>query len=135
MSEHNASRLVGFSFLGLITLLLAYQLIGEIIVRAFNLPIPGPVIGMFLLFISLLFHSGWAKRWLEPSQHFLRYLSLFFVPAGVGVMLHITRVGDQWFAIAAALVISSVVSLVVTAGVMLFIMRLSRYIARVKKHD
>ncbi|HEY9017427.1 CidA/LrgA family protein [Thiomicrospira sp.] len=135
MSEQNASRLAGFSFLGLITLLLAYQLIGEIIVRAFNLPIPGPVIGMFLLFISLLFHSGWAKRWIEPSQHFLRYLSLFFVPAGVGVMLHLSRVGEQWLAIALALVVSTIVSLVVTAGVMLLIMRLNTRIGGVKKHD
>lgn len=135
MSEQNASRLAGFSFLGLITLLLAYQLIGEIIVRAFNLPIPGPVIGMFLLFISLLFHSGWAKRWIESSQHFLRYLSLFFVPAGVGVMLHLSRVGEQWLAIALALVVSTIVSLVVTAGVMLLIMRLNTRIGGVKKHD
>lgn len=135
MSDSAAYRLTGFSFLGLITLLLAYQLVGEIIVRFLDWPIPGPVIGMFLLFISLLFRSEWAARWIEPSQHFLRYLSLFFVPAGVGVMLHLARVGEQWLAIAAALVISTIVSLVVTAGVMLFIMRLNAGIAGVKKHD
>ena len=135
MTDSPSDRLAGFSFLGLITLLLAYQLIGEIIVRVLNWPIPGPVIGMFLLFISLLFRSGWAKRWIEPSQHFLRYLSLFFVPAGVGVMMHLTRVGEQWLAIGAALVISTLVSLVVTAGVMLLVMRLNACIAGVKKHD
>lgn len=135
MSDSAAHRLTGFSFLGLITLLLAYQLVGEIIVRFLDWPIPGPVIGMFLLFISLLFRAGWAARWIEPSQHFLRYLSLFFVPAGVGVMLHLARVGEQWLAIAAALVISTIVSLVVTAGVMLLIMRLNARIAGVRKHD
>ncbi|WP_051678634.1 CidA/LrgA family protein [Thiomicrospira pelophila] len=135
MSESASHRLTGFSFLGLITLLLAYQLIGEIIVRFLDWPIPGPVIGMFLLFISLLFHPGWATRWTEPSQHFLRYLSLFFVPAGVGVMLHLTRVGEQWLAIAVALVISTLVSLVVTAGVMLLLMRLRARISGAKQHD
>lgn len=135
MSDTASQRLTGFSFLGLITLLLAYQLVGEIIVRFLDWPIPGPVIGMFLLFISLLFRSSWATRWIEPSQYFLRYLSLFFVPAGVGVMLHLTRVGEQWLAISAALVISTLVSLVVTASVMLLIMRLNARIAGVKKHD
>ncbi|MBP8215157.1 MAG: CidA/LrgA family protein, partial [Propionivibrio sp.] len=33
------------------SLLLIYQLLGELIVRAFTLPIPGPVIGMALLFL------------------------------------------------------------------------------------
>lgn len=135
MSESASYRLTGFSFLGLITLLLAYQLIGEIIVRFLAWPIPGPVIGMFLLFISLLFHSGWATRWAEPSQHFLRYLSLFFVPAGVGVMLHLSRVSEQWLGIAVALVVSTLVSLVVTAGVMLLLMRLNARISGAKQHD
>lgn len=134
MSDSTSYRLAGFSFLGLITLLLAYQLVGEMIVLFFNWPISGPVIGMFLLFISLLFRAGWAARWIEPSQHFLRYLSLFFVPAGVGVMLHLTRVGEQWLAIGVALLISTIVSLVVTAAVMLLMMRLHARMAG-KKHD
>jgi len=31
-----------------------YQLIGEVIALAFKLPIPGPVIGMLLLFLTLV---------------------------------------------------------------------------------
>jgi holin-like protein len=37
-----------------ITVLLVYQLIGEIAVIAFGLPVPGPVVGMALLFVSLI---------------------------------------------------------------------------------
>jgi hypothetical protein len=37
---------------GAITLLLVYQTIGESIALAFKLPVPGPVIGMLLLFIT-----------------------------------------------------------------------------------
>ena len=47
--------------LGAFTLLLAYQLVGEIITQVFHLHIPGPVIGMLLLFITLIFREG-------PSQ-------------------------------------------------------------------
>ena len=36
-----------------LTLLLVFQLIGEIIARGLGLPIPGPVIGMMLLFLGV----------------------------------------------------------------------------------
>lgn len=36
-----------------ISLLLLYQLVGELLVRVLGLPIPGPVIGMALLFLTL----------------------------------------------------------------------------------
>ena len=40
--------------LNTLTLLLLFQLGGELCVRALALPIPGPVIGMILLFLTLL---------------------------------------------------------------------------------
>ncbi len=36
--------------LAAVTVLLVYQLVGEIAVVAFRLPVPGPVVGMALLF-------------------------------------------------------------------------------------
>lgn len=39
--------------LGAITTLLVYQLVGEVLVHFFALPVPGPVVGMLLLFLSL----------------------------------------------------------------------------------
>ena len=36
--------------LGALTLLLVYQLVGEVIVRVLQFPVPGPVLGMVLLF-------------------------------------------------------------------------------------
>lgn len=115
---------MGFSFLGLITVLLVYQLVGELIVLAMNLPVPGPVIGMFLLLLTLLLRQSWSGYLMEPAQQFLRYLSLFFVPAGVGVMIHLARIGEEWLPIVVALVLSTVVSLLVTAGVMLGLAKL-----------
>ena len=40
-------------FLNGITLLLVYQLVGEITVRLAGVPIPGPVLGMVMLFMTL----------------------------------------------------------------------------------
>ena len=41
-----------------ITLLFLFQLAGEAISLIFNLPIPGPVIGMALLFAALALRGG-----------------------------------------------------------------------------
>ena len=49
------------------------------------------------------------------AQAVLQHLSLLFVPAGVGVMLHIRRVSEEWLPIVAALVLSAVLTVAVTA--------------------
>ena len=100
------------------TLLLVYQTLGEIAVQLAGLPVPGPVIGMLLLFATLCLR-GAVPAWLrEPCQQLLSHLSLLFVPAGVGVMLHFQRIGAEWFAISVALVASTVITIGVTALVM-----------------
>jgi holin-like protein len=104
--------------LAAITLLLVYQLIGEVIVLAAGLPVPGPVVGMALLFATLLVR-GSAPAWLrEACQQLLAHLSLLFVPAGVGVLLHFKRLGAEWLPIVVALVASTVITIGATALVM-----------------
>jgi len=44
--------------LGAITVLLVYQLVGEVFVQLTGLPVPGPVVGMLLLFITLIVRKG-----------------------------------------------------------------------------
>jgi holin-like protein len=111
--------------LGALTLLLVYQLAGEVIVLALDLPVPGPVIGMLLLFLTLLLRGGAGAPLRDTANGLLSHLSLLFVPAGVGVMVHLSRLGDEWLAIAAALVGSTVITIAVTALVMRALMRRS----------
>jgi holin-like protein len=77
--------------LNAITLLLVFQLVGEVISQVLGLPIPGPVVGMLLLFLALHVRSAMVERLRETAQNILQHLSLLFVPAGVGVMLHLRR--------------------------------------------
>jgi holin-like protein len=95
--------------------LLVFQTLGEGLAYALSLPVPGPVIGMLLLFCCLLARRGAAERLAPVTLEFLKHLSLLFVPAGVGIMVHVHRVAAEWLPIAAALVLSTIVSLVVTA--------------------
>jgi len=47
-----------------------------------------------------------------------------FVPAGVGAMLHFQRIGSEWLPISVALVVSTLLTLVITALVMRSLLRL-----------
>jgi holin-like protein len=124
-----------------LTWLLVFQCIGEVLVRATGAPVPGPVVGMVLLFAWLRWRAaramsagapppgaataaplpdgGIASR--EPADlavaadGLLKHLSLLFVPAGVGVMLHASRLADEWLAIAVALLVSTVAAIAAAA--------------------
>lgn len=99
---------------GLTTLLL-FQLIGEVLARSLHLPVPGPVIGMLLLFLTLVWRKGPGDGLQTTSQSLLRHLSLLFVPAGTGIMIHLNRVADEWLPLLIALLVSTALTLAVTA--------------------
>lgn len=104
--------------LAALTTLLVFQLIGEVLARALHLPVPGPVIGMLLLFAKLSLRGGPGKELRDTGQTLLQHLSLLFVPAGTGIMVHLTRVADEWLPLTASLLISTFAALAVTALVM-----------------
>lgn len=104
--------------LAALTLLLVLQLLGEVIAQSLHLPIPGPVIGMALLFAMLVLRGGPSKDLRSTSQNLLSHLSLAFVPAGTGVILHIQRMADEWLPLTVSLLISTALTIVVTALVL-----------------
>jgi holin-like protein len=107
-----------------LTVLLICQLIGEVTAKALDLPMPGPVLGMLLLFGILLWRG--APNWLnQVAQELLRVLPLLFVPAGVGIMNHAQLMRAEWLAIAVTLLVSTVITMIVTAGALLLLLRLT----------
>jgi holin-like protein len=104
--------------LAALTLLLLFQLAGEAIVLYFALPVPGPVVGMGLLFAAQALRGGVSDGLRGTAQNLLQHLSLLFVPAGVGVMLHWQRLADEWLPLVAALLASTFVTIAVTALVL-----------------
>ena len=104
--------------LSALTQLLIFQLAGEVIVRGLALPVPGPVLGMLLLFAALILRGGPGKELQTTGSTLLQHLSLLFVPAGTGIMVHLHRVADEWLPLLLSLLISTTATLVVTALVM-----------------
>jgi len=110
--------------LGFITWLLVFQLLGEVISKGLDLPLPGPVVGMALLFLGLVVRGELPDGLKDTAGGLLKHLSLLFVPAGVGVMMHLHLLKDEWQAISAALVVSTVFTIAVSALVMVGLSRL-----------
>ncbi|MBS1188392.1 MAG: putative effector of murein hydrolase LrgA [Rhodocyclaceae bacterium] len=104
--------------LAALTQLLLFQLAGEVIAHGFGLPVPGPVIGMALFFLFLVLRGGPGQELQQTAQGLLQHLSLLFVPAGTGVMLHLHRLQDEWLPILVSLLVSTAATLIVTALVM-----------------
>ena len=101
-----------------LTLLLVFQLVGEIAARLLALPVPGPVIGMGLLFATLILRGGPGEDLRGTAGNLLQHLSLLFVPAGTGVLLHVHRVAAEWLPLTVALLGSTAIGLAVTALVL-----------------
>ena len=101
-----------------LALILLCQLAGEVAARATGWPVPGPVLGMALLW-ALMSASGAIASLVRPvGEGILRHLSLLFVPAGVGVVGHIDQLGAQAWALGLAIIVST--ALAIAAGALAF---------------
>jgi putative effector of murein hydrolase LrgA (UPF0299 family) len=100
-----------------ITVLLVLQSLGELVSRGLHLPLPGPVVGLLLLLVALRWQP--VKQCVGAVADFLlSHLSLLFVPVGVGVMTHLPLLSQYGVRIGIVLVVSTWISLAVTAWVM-----------------
>jgi holin-like protein len=107
--------------------LLACQLLGQFLVDAVALPVPGPVVGMVLLLIVLLVRRpGNDNTVVRAADALLRHLQLLFIPAGVGLIAYLRLIGAQWWPIVAGIVVSWLLALLVTAGVGSAVVKLER---------
>jgi holin-like protein len=111
--------------------LLACQLAGEVIARGLGLPVPGPVIGIVLLFALLTIHGRMKQaekaeqgEVAKAADGLLANLGLVFVPAGVGISQHYQLIFDNGIALIAALVVSTALTLIVTVLVFRAVSRL-----------
>lgn len=97
-----------------LTWLLGCQLVGELLVRLVDAPVPGPVVGMIVLFVLLrLRRSGDDATVVRAADGVLKHLQLLFVPAGVGVVVYLGTIRDDLLPIVVAVVASWFAGLVV----------------------
>ena len=105
------------AFLAGVTWLLLFQCAGEAVSHLLGLPVPGPVVGMLLLFVALRMRDNIPDSIGAAADGLARHLSLLFVPAGVGVMMYFGRLAGEWLPIVVALLVSTIVAIAVVAVV------------------
>ncbi len=113
--------------------ILACQLAGEALARGFGLAVPGPVMGMALLFALLLLRDRVSRHLpaalsddalVSTGQGLLTHLSLLFIPAGVGVVQNLGVFAQYGVALGVAVIVSSLLALLATVGTFLLVARL-----------
>lgn len=101
-----------------LTVVLVCQLAGETLARVTGVPVPGPIIGLVLLFAGLTLRGRPVPRLEESADNLLAHLALLFVPAGVGVVQYLPVLASEWLAVSASVIGSTVVAIAVTGLVM-----------------
>ncbi len=98
-----------------IAYLIGFQLLGETLARVAGVPLPGPVIGMAMLFVFILLRPS-AMETIGPTAHYLlAVLAMLFVPASLGVMGHLDLFADRWLSVALIIIASVILALVSSA--------------------
>ncbi|HEY0145235.1 MAG: CidA/LrgA family protein [Methylovirgula sp.] len=113
--------------LAAIFILLAAELLGELLRSALHVSVPGPVIGMIALATWLIWRGQTTQP--EPSalarvaDGILGHLGLLFVPAGVGIIGELAVIQHEWLPILGGVIGSTVLSLAVTGLVLHHLLR------------
>jgi putative effector of murein hydrolase LrgA (UPF0299 family) len=101
--------------LGAFAWLLLFQLVGDLTVWWWKLPVPGPVLGMLLLFAVLVARGSVPQDLGTTSHTLLQHLMLLLVPATAGLMIHFKRLAAEWLPIMLAGVGGAAMTMAVTA--------------------
>ncbi|AGF59382.1 MULTISPECIES: CidA/LrgA family protein [Clostridium] len=106
----------------LMIILMAYFL-GVILQSVFNLPIPGTVIGLIILFLGLSFGIVKMEMIEDICDVLISHMSFLFVPAGVGLITSLDILKSNAISFSVIILISTVVVWVVTAYVVKMLRR------------
>ena len=110
-------------------IILLYQLIGELFQKFFGLSIPGPVIGLVLLLLTLLLIRKRQRvvpikeDFFNSAEILLNYLPLLFIPVGVGVVMHLSLLEDNLALVIFVIILGTLSTLALTGYIMEKILR------------
>ncbi|MFI4941217.1 MAG: CidA/LrgA family protein [Burkholderiales bacterium] len=98
-------------------MIIAFWLLGDALVRWLGLPVPGGVVGMFIV-IALFASRRFSLLNLQlGAEWFLAEMLLFFIPAVPAVLNHHEFLGWLGLKVLAVILVGTVVVMIVTAFV------------------
>lgn len=101
-------------------IILVLYFIGELIAKTLNIPIPGNIIAMILLFLSLCTGVIKVEKVDTISNFFLDHLAFFFIPAGVGLMNSFGSIKSSAIQIVIICIVTTIIVMAVTGIVVQF---------------
>jgi holin-like protein len=100
-----------------ILLLIAFWLVGDTLVRRLGLPVPGGVVGMFIL-IALFASGHFSPLYVRlGAEWFLAEMLLFFIPAVPAILNHHEFLGWLGLKVLVVILVGTAVVMIVTAFV------------------
>ena len=114
-------------------LLLSIYFVSEIISKTLNLPVPGSIIGMILLFVLLTSNIIKVEKVENLANFFLDHLAFFFIPASVGLMTSFASLRSSIFKIILLCILTTIIVISITAITVQFICN-RKSIKEVKKN-
>lgn len=98
-----------------IFIILLFYFLGEAISYLINGFVPGNIIGMILLFLSLYFKVFSPDRVKDVANAFTRNMAIFFIPAGAGLLGSYGLISEFWMSILIVCSVSTVLVIAVVA--------------------
>lgn len=92
-----------------------FYFLGECISHLINGFLPGSIIGMILLFLSLYLKVINSAKVKATAQIITSNMMVFFIPAAVGLMTSFNFLSENWISFLLACVVSTILVLVVVA--------------------
>jgi len=96
----------------------ACYFVGEAIGHVLPLPLPGPIVGLFLLLLVFKLRPALFSLMAGHIPALLSHLALLFLPATVGIMVSYKLLDGYWPAVITAVIVSTILSLL--AGILVF---------------
>lgn len=104
--------------------LFGFQLFGTLIERYFALPVPGPVIGMALLFGVFLWRHSLIEPMKPTTDALIQYLPVLFIPAATGIITFSNLLSVDGLLLVLVLIFSTLIGIVSTAWIFCKLARL-----------
>ena len=97
-----------------LAIILAISLAGELLSSVLPLPIPASIYGIVILFTLLVSRVLHVDDIRETSSFLIAFMSMLFIPAGVGLMTSFPLLAENLIAYVVITAVSTVVVMVVT---------------------
>ena len=100
--------------IGEFAIIIGITCISSIFSKFIPIPIPGPVIGIFLLFILLNYKILKVENIKNATNLMLTNLAFLFLPPGVGLLKSIDVLANNWHKLFFVVITTTIITIIIT---------------------